>query len=61
MAAAAANSPHGQPTMRFESTAKVLAGCKLKYYRISERGRTPDKPCLEQEKSFVCDLIALQA
>ena len=26
--------PHG--TMRFGSTAKVLAKCKLKYYRISE-------------------------
>ena len=24
------------PTMRFVSTAKVLANCKLKYYRISE-------------------------
>ena len=24
--------------MRNESTAKVLAGCKLKYYRISEYG-----------------------
>ena len=24
--------------MRFDSTAKVLAKCKLKYYRISECG-----------------------
>ena len=26
-------------TMRFGSTAKVLAECELKYYRISECGR----------------------
>ncbi len=25
-----------QGTMRFGSTAKVLAECKLKYYRVSE-------------------------
>ena len=28
-------------TMRFGSTAKVLAKCKLKYYRISEPTRDP--------------------
>ena len=31
--------PQGRATMRFESTAKVLAKCKLEYYRISECAR----------------------
>ncbi len=43
-------------TMRFGSTAKVLAKCKLKYYRISEcRGMLPvagalmHPPCLQAQ------------
>ena len=38
--ASASTAPQSDPvrsrTMRFESTAKVLAKCMLKYYRISE-------------------------
>ena len=35
-----------QNTMRFGSTAKVLAKCMLKYYRISECRSPPDAgPC----------------
>ena len=32
-------------TIRFGSTAKVLAECKLKYYKISECSENASMPC----------------